>query len=418
MERVILHSDMNSFYASVECLYHPELAGKPVAVCGDAEQRHGIILAKNIIAKKYGVSTGEAIWQAENKCPDLVALTARYDLYMRFSKEARKIYERYTDRIESFGLDECWLDLSGSIWRGISPEKLGEAVANELRSVIKSELGLTVSIGVSFNKIFAKLGSDMKKPDAVTVISRENFKDKIYSLAASDLLYVGPATTRKLARYGIKTIGDIAGADTSFLHSVLGKWGDTLWCFAAGHDISPVSKTDFTAAVKSVGNSMTTYRDMNDSEDVFKVITVLSESVARRLREQGLRSKLVQLGVRDCGLYGFERQAKLSLPCCTSREIAKAAMELFNKNYNFSVPVRSVGVRACNLCDDSTGMQLDFFGDERKREKYERLEKSVDRIRERFGSGSVKKAVLIGDDLTVEHDPLTHDIHPVAYTRQ
>lgn len=413
MERVILHSDMNSFYASVECLYHPELKEKPVAVCGDEDQRHGIILAKNGMAKKFGISTGEAIWQAKKKCPDLVLITARYDLYIRFSKEARKIYERYTDRIESFGLDECWLDVSGNCWRG----KSGEALANELRHVMKSELGLTVSVGVSFNKIFAKLGSDMKKPDAVTLISRENFKDKIYSLAAGDLLYVGPATTRKLARYGIKTIGEIAEAEPDFLHGILGKWGETLWCFASGHDISPVAKSDFSACVKSVGNSMTTWRDMFDRDDVWKVITVLSESVASRLREQGLRSSLVSISVRDNSLSGFERQAKLKDSTCTAFEISHAAMELFNKNYDFTVPLRSVGVRAGDLSDFSGGLQLDFCGNEKKREQLERLETSVDKIRERFGGLALVRANLLNDDLTAEQDPLTHIIHPAAFTR-
>lgn len=413
MDRIILHSDMNSFYASVECLYHPELSGKPVAVVGDMDQRHGIVLAKNQLAKIHGVSTGEAIWQAEKKCPGLVTLTARYELYMRFSKLARKIYERYTDRIESFGLDECWLDVTGNGWNGEN----GERLANELRHVIKSELGLTVSVGVSFNKIFAKLGSDLKKPDAVTILSRDNFKEKIYPLPASDLLYVGPATTRKLARYGINTIGAIANSDPNFLHSILGKWGETLWCFASGHDISPVSKSDFNMEIKSVGNSMTTYRDMCDYNDVWKVIMALSENVAKRLREQGFRSSLVQIGVKDNSFNFFERQAKLSKPTFTSSELAESAMELFKKNYNFNVPLRSVGVRACNLCDSSRGIQLDFFSDESKRKQREKIEVSVDQIRKRFGGLSLVRASLLNDDLTTEQYPLTHVIHPVAFTR-
>lgn len=413
MERVILHSDMNSFYASVECLYHPELAGKPVAVCGDAEQRHGIILAKNGIAKKYGVSTGEAIWQAKRKCPGLVTLTARYDLYMQFSKAAREIYERYTDRIESFGLDECWLDVSGSTWLMGS----GEKIADDIRSVIKRELGVTVSVGVSWNKIFAKLGSDMKKPDAVTVITKDNFKDKVFPLPAKDLLYVGPATSRKLARYGIHTIGDIAKSDCNFLRSLLGKWGETLWCFASGHDISPVAASDFTSCIKSVGNSMTTYRDMENADDVWKVFTALSENVAQRLREQGLRASTVQISVRDNTLSWFERQTKLEQPSCTAWEISHAAMELFLKNYDFRCPLRSVGVRACDLSDASRGVQLCFYESAARRERLERLESSVDKIRSRFGSSSVVRASLLGDDLTFEHDPLTHIVHPVAFTR-
>ena len=411
MDRVILHSDMNSFYASVECLYHPELKDKPVAVCGDAEQRHGIILAKNQPAKKCGVSTGEAIWQAKQKCPGLITIDAHYDLYMQFSKSAREIYSRYTDNIESFGLDECWLDVTGSGMLFGS----GESVAQELRRTIKRELGVTVSVGVSWNKIFAKLGSDMKKPDAVTVILRNNFKKTIWLLPASDLLYVGPATTRKLAHYGIHTIGSLAVTRPEFLRSLLGKWGETLWAFANGLDISPVTMMDYSAAIKSIGNSMTTYRDIENAQDAWKVLTVLSESVARRLRENGFRARTVQISIRDVNLSWQERQARFEQPCCTACELAKKAMELFCKNWDFHLPLRSLGVRACDLTDSSGGVQLMLFGNELLRERRERLESSVDLIRSRFGRQAIRRAVLIGDDITGESDPLTHDVHPVAF---
>lgn len=413
MERVILHCDMNSFYASVECLYHPELRDKPVAVCGDVEQRHGIILTKNQIAKKYGVSTGEAIWQAKKKCPELVTLNARYDLYIQFSKAARKIYERYTDRVESFGLDECWLDLSGIA--GFDGD--GEKAAHELRNIIKNELGITASVGVSWNKIFAKLGSDLKKPDAVTVISKENYKDKIFGLPASDLLYVGRATTRKLARYGIHTIGDIAMSDTSFLRSILGKWGEMLWSFANGLDLSPVARSGEADCIKSIGNSMTTYRDIENADEAWKVFTALSESVAERLRKHGLRASTVQISVRDNALSWFERQTKLERPCCTAWELSKSAMDLFLQNYNFQRPLRSLGVRACDLTDAANGIQLNFFENTERIRRREQLEASVDAIRSRFGHSSIVRASLLGDDLTYEHDPLTHTVHPVSFLR-
>lgn len=225
-DRTILHCDMNNFYASVECLYNPALRGKPVAVGGDVEARHGIILAKNYEAKKYGVQTGEALWQAKQKCPGLTIVPPSFEKYLRFSRLAREIYGCYTDRIESFGLDECWLDLTGS-------ERLfggGKAVADKLRERIKFELGVTISVGVSHNKIFAKLGSDMKKPDATTVITRENYKDVVWPLPVSDLLFVGPATTRKLARYGIHTIGQLAQADGRRMAGAAAgqKWPDAL----------------------------------------------------------------------------------------------------------------------------------------------------------------------------------------------
>jgi DNA polymerase-4 len=402
---------MNAFYASVECLYHPKLRDKPVAVAGDVEQRHGIILAKNQIAKKYGVTTGEAIWQAKQKCPGLVTVTAHYDLYMQFSYAARKIYEDYTDQIEAFGLDECWLDITGS---GILFGS-GEGVAQELRQRIKRELGVTFSIGVSWNKIFAKLGSDYKKPDAVTIIARDNYKSIVWSLPASDLLYVGPATTRKLARYGIHTIGQLAIAPPDYLHGLLGKWGETLWAFSNGYDLSPVTKMDYSSAIKSVGNSMTTYRDIESPEDAWKVYVVLSESVARRLRENGFRARTVQISIRDVNLSWQERQAKLKQPCCTAYELAVKAMELFDKNYDFHIPLRSLGVRACDLTDSTGGMQLMFFGDELKRERREQLESSVDLIRGRFGNDSVKRAILLGANIVGESDPLTHVVHPVSY---
>lgn len=402
---------MNAFYASVECLYHPELREQPVAVCGDEEQRHGIVLAKNERAKMCGVKTGETIWQAKLKCRELVTLNARYDLYMKFSQAARAIYSRYTDRIESFGLDECWLDLSGCV-----PPGSGRESADELRQVIKNELGVTISVGVSWNRIFAKLGSDMKKPDAVTTISKENFRTKVFPLPASDLLYVGPATTKKLSRYGIHTIGGIAGSDPAFLHSLLGKWGETLWSFANGYDVSPVAHMDSRQPIKSIGNSMTTWRDIVNFGEAFKVITVLSESVARRLRESGFRCRTVQLSVRDTELSWFERQAKLEHPTCISSEIADVSMSLLRENWDFSLPLRSLGVRACTLEDSRYGIQVDFFGRAAKSEKLEKLESSVDEIRRRFGGGAITRAVLLGDDITHDHDPLTHEIHPVAYS--
>jgi len=411
LERVILHSDFNCFYASVECFYHPELRDKPVAVCGNVEQRHGIILAKTPQAKKYGVSTGEAIWQAKQKCPGLITVEAHYDLYMKFSSAARKIYERYSDNIEAFGLDENWIDLTGS---GLLFGS-GEKVAEELRQTIKQELGITVSIGVSWNKIFAKLGSDMKKPDAITVITRNNFKGKVWPLPASDLLYVGPATTRKLIRYGIRTIGDIAALKPEFLRGLLGKWGETLWAFANGFDISPVTKLDYVSAIKSIGNSMTTWRDIETPDDAWKVFTVLSESVAGRLRKHGFRARTVQISIRDVNLSWLERQTKLELPSCTAWEISKKAMELFLKSCDFHVSLRALGVRACDLSDNSSGQQLMFFEDAVWREKRERLESNVDLLRGRFGKNAVKRAVLINDDITGESDPLTHEIHPVAF---
>ena len=238
MDRVILHSDLNNFYASVECLYNPELQGKPVAVCGSQSSRHGIVLAKNYVAKAMGIKTGEVIWQAKQKCPGLIVVPPNFSLYLKFSRLATEIYRDYTDLIEPFGIDESWLDISSSA--GLFGS--GEKIAHEIRNRIKEEMGVTVSIGVSFNKVFAKLGSDLKKPDAVTIINQANFRQKIWPLPAKELLYVGRATSKKLDRVGISTIGAIAAAPREFLVNLLGKWGEALWVFANGYDVSIVSR--------------------------------------------------------------------------------------------------------------------------------------------------------------------------------
>lgn len=411
MDRTILHADMNSFYASVECLYHPEIREKPVAVVGDAEQRHGIILAKNQHAKKYGVATGEAIWQAKAKCKDLVCVTAHYDLYMKLSEAARGIYARYTDQIEPFGLDECWLDLTGNI----GMLGTGRDAADEIRETIESELGVTASVGVSWNKIYAKLGSDYKKPDATTVIDRENYRDIAYPLPASDLLYVGRATNRKLASYGIHTIGQLAETDADFLKRKFGKWGEYLWAFSSGHDISPVALQGHVSPIKSIGNSMTTWRDITTDGEAWQVFLSLSESVCRRLRENGFRARTVQISVRDNELEWFECQSKLPAPCCTVADIAGPAMTLFRRHCDLSKPLRSLGVRACDLIDSSSGLQACLFDDSARQARRETMETCVDKLRGRFGRTSVMRAALLGADIIGESDPLTHDVHPIGY---
>ena len=263
MDRVILHVDMNNFYASVECMLEPSLRGKPVAVCGSTEERHGIVLAKNYEAKAYGVQTAEAIWQAKQKCKNLVIVPPHYDQYLRFSNKARKIYERFTDKIEAYGMDECWLDVTGC-YLGSGPE-----IADIIRRTIKFELGLTVSVGVSFNKIFAKLGSDMKKPDAVTVIERHAFKEKIWSLPAEDLLGVGRATKKKLQKFGIKTIGELAGAPEDLMRREFGKNGVLLQQFARGNDMSEVKPCDYVMPIKSIGHGITTVQDLEKDKHLW-----------------------------------------------------------------------------------------------------------------------------------------------------
>lgn len=410
-DRVIAHSDMNGFYASVELLYRPELRDKPVAVVGDTEQRHGIILARNQIAKKYHLVTGEAIWLARQKCRDLVTLPANYDRYRQFSKLARKIYQRYTNQVEFYGLDEAWLDLTGSV--GLFGT--GSEIADELRAVIKTELGITASVGIAWNKIFAKVGSDYKKPDYTTSITRQNYKEIVWPLPVDDLLYVGRANGKKLHGWGIHTIGQLAQTNPDILRPEFHKWGDYLWAFANGHDVSPVLEQDHESAIKSIGNSMTTYRDIRDYNEAWQVFLSLSESVAKRLRENGFYARTVQISVRDSSLIWFERQAKLEVPACTVTAIAEAAMRLLRANYNFSSPLRSLGVRACDLVDSSVGYQLCIWGNNFKLARLEKMESAVDDLRRRFGRDSIVRAALVGADIVRESDPQTHDVHPFGF---
>ena len=392
MERTILHADMNNFYASVECLYDPNLRGKPVAVGGDEERRHGIVLAKNELAKKCGITTGETLWQARMKCPELVVIHPHFDRYSKFSQLAREIYADYSDRVEPFGLDEAWIDTTNVYGLGD-----GVTVANEIRERIKAELGLTISVGVSYNKIFAKLGSDYKKPDAVTEFTKDNYKELVWPLPMEDLLYVGRATTKKLRSYGLRTIGDIANTDPELLHKWLGKAGYMLHTFANGYDMSPVAKIGEKPEIKSIGNSTTTPRDIKDEDDANIIFYMLCECVAERLRKKGFVAKTVQISLRDKELFSFERQSKLEIPTSATAEIHRAAMELLHKNYSFSRPLRSVGIRAADLVPADCSLQLSMFDDFRYRERTERLERAVDDIRRKYGRDMISRAITLSD---------------------
>lgn len=401
MDRVILHSDCNSFYASVECLHHPELREKPMAVGGDAEQRHGIILAKNEAAKKYNVKTGEAFWQARQKCPDLVVVPPHFELYHSFSRLCHQIYLDYTDRVEPFGLDECWLDVSAN-------DADGAKTAHEIRRRIRRELGITVSIGVSYNKIFAKLGSDYKKPNAVTEIHRENFKQIVWPLPVGALLYVGHATQRRLQSCCIHTIGDLAGTPESTLKGWFGKWGSVLHQFANGLDSSPVMRYDDAQEIKSVGNSTTTPRDLVNNEDVKIILYVLAESVARRLREHGCKGRTVSISVRDNQLSSFTRQRSLDHYTNITSEIAHEGMELFLQHYHWKRSIRSLGISVSDLTGDAAPLQLNLFDNNQNQLRKEKLDAAMDNLKKRFGTGAVQPAVLLTDPELSGFDP-KHD---------
>lgn len=410
--RTILHSDMNNCYASIELLHHPELRGKPLAVGGDPEARHGIVLAKDQLAKKAGVQTGMALWQAKQVCPDIVFVPPRMDLYLRFSRLAHEIYADYTDMQEPFGVDESWLDVTDSC----TLKGDGFQIANQISNRIKRELGITVSIGVSWNKIFAKLGSDYKKPDAITVISKENYKDIVWKLPASDLLYVGRSTEKKLRTLGILTIGQLAQADPKLLKSVFGKMGLVLSLFANGEDQTPVNRENIHAPIKSIGNSTTTPRDLETYEDVAIITYALSESVSARLRENNFACNVVEISVRDNELYSFTRQKKISNPTDITNEIAETALELFRENYKWEKPIRSIGVRASDLTNPCYATQLSLFVDEAYRDKLRRADRTVDEIRRRFGYKSIQRGLMYCDrvlsDVNAKED---HTVYPHGY---
>ena len=414
--RVILHSDLNNFYASVECLRRPEIRDKPVVVTGAKEERHGVVLAKNAAAKAAGVKTGDVYWEARQKCgSSLVEIPADFSEYLRYSKKVRRIYEDYTDRIEAFGIDECWLDVTAS--RRLFGS--GVQIAETIRRRVKEELGLTVSVGVSYNKIFAKLGSDMKKPDAVTEITPENYRETVWKLPAADLLYVGAATKKQLQRLGIKTIGDLANADEALLKNKLGKRGAVLRAFANGADDSPVLNVAEERNIRSVGNSLTACRDFETPEDVKAVLALLSDAVCSRLREAGARGGGVFISARSSALVVYRKQGKLPRETSHAPDVAKKSFELFAAVYPWQESVRSVGVGVYDLKFGET--QTDFFGliDGETcgaAEKKKRLDAAVDKLREKYGNAVIRQAIVLKDKRLSGADiKAEHTVHPVSF---
>ena len=391
--RTILHSDMNSFYASVEMMLDPSLKGKAVAVCGSVEDRHGIVLAKSELAKKAGVKTGMVCWEARQRCPSLVVVPPQYDEYIKYSRLAHEIYYRYTDMVEPFGMDECWLDVTASRYQCGD----GMDIAEQIRTATREELGLTVSVGVSFNKIFAKLGSDMKKPDAVTEITPENFKEKVWPLPASDMIYVGRATEAKLANYGIHTIGQVAETPPELLRNWFGVNGLALWRYANGTDQSRVMHKDFVSPVKSVGHGITCTADLENEEEVHNVMLELAQDVGHRLRVHGLTARGVQLWIRANDLSGMQCQCKLPFRTQLPNELTEAGFNLFKERYHWSQKVRAVCIRATDLVPKTEEEQLSIFIDNEKRDRREKLEDTIEVLRGRFGKGAITYACLLGN---------------------
>lgn len=389
-DRAILHSDANCFYASVETVLNPEFRGKAIAVCGSPEERHGIVLAKSEKAKRAGVKTGMANWQAKQCCRDLIIVPPQYDYYLKFSKLLHGIYRRYTDQVEPFGMDECWLDVT------YSPGDPME-IAEEIRQAVKDELGLTVSIGVSFNKVFAKLGSDYKKPDAITQISKEHFKEIVWPLPCSDLLYCGNATTEKLGSMGVRTIGGIASLPVEVMQRKFGKNGVALWKYANGLDDSRVAHQDFTAPAKSVGHGITCVADLENMDEARKVIFALSLDIGYKLRYMNLRASGVQLYVRNSELSFCSWQKRLEMATQDEGTIALAAYSLLEEKYSWHNPIRSITVTATQLDSSQNPTQLSMLLDYERLVRREKLNESIDTIRDRYGKYAVIPALVLDE---------------------
>lgn len=410
--RVILHSDLNNYYASVECLKNPSIRNKPVVVVGDKKDRHGIVLAKNQLAKAAGVKTGDVYWLAEQKAGrELVEVSADFETYLAVSKAVREIYEHYTEQVEAFGIDECWLDVTQSA-RLFGD---GSKIAEEIRRRIREEIGITVSVGVSWNKIFAKLGSDMKKPDAVTLITKENYRDKVWPLPAEELLYVGKATKNKLNKINVRTIGELALAPIELLTNLLGKWGLYLHAFANGEDTSPVVKIGEEENIKSIGNSLTNYRDVDNEEDVRMLLYLLSDAIAARLRESHLeRVRTVHVYARASDLQSYHKQGRLSFPSGSVKDIAELAFQLFREVYPWERYVRGVGVSVSDF--DLGTKQLNMFETQETDEKQRRLNEAIDTLRGKYGNNVIQLAIVHKDPRIKKLDVKgEHVIHPYSF---
>lgn len=410
-KRVVLHCDINHCYAQIEEMKVPALRNVAMAVGGHETTRHGIILAKNDLAKEYHIKTGESLRDAYAKCPQLVVIPPNYDDYLYYSEKVKDIYREYTDRVESFGLDEAWIDVSESVKIYGS----GEMIARKIKNKIYEQLGLTISVGVSFNKVFAKLGSDMIKPDGLVVIDEENYKQVVWPLPVEELIYIGRATKRKLNDFGIKTIGELAAFRVDLIESRMGKVGVMIHEFANGIDDKSVAFTGYQDEAKSVGNGITTIRDMCNLQDIELVFRVLAESVASRLRDMKVEGQVVTIGLRDTELHGLSRQRKLAEPTCLADEILNMAMVLTREYYNGALPLRSISLTISDLQKPPIVEQLSLFTDDKKI-KQRFLDETIDAIRNRYGFTKIKRcSMLLDDELTSFNPKADHIIFPVSF---
>ncbi|MCQ2555494.1 MAG: DNA polymerase IV [Clostridia bacterium] len=386
---------MNSFFCSVELLSHPELKDKPVAVSGSVENRHGIILAKNQLAKSYGVETPEPVWQALKKCPDLVLLPSHHGLYYEYYKKINQIYLNYTDLVEPFSIDESWLDVTAS--QSLFGD--GKKIADEIRERVKKELGLTLSCGVSFNKIFAKMGSDYKKPDATTVISRDNYRDILFPLPAREMFFCGKKTVEKLAKVGIRTIGDIATSEKSLLVKLLGKMGEELWENTNGLNSDPVMPFTHREKPKSLGHGITFRHDITTDDDIAIAVTAIADEVASGLRYEKMKASGVKVDIKDSYFKSISRQKQLLTPTNLKDDIKNCALDLIKENWDRKSPIRLITITGINLVDEDECSQLNLFSE--VDEKSEKVERAMDEIRQKFGNSSLSFANILNNDLGI-----------------
>jgi DNA polymerase-4 len=416
MERWIIHSDINHCYAQIEEMMYPELRNVPMAVGGHEEDRHGIILAKNDLAKKYHIKTGESLRDAFQKCPELLIVPPHYDDYLFYTEEVKRIYREYSDKVESFGLDEAWIDITGT-------EKLFHKTAMELAEEIQrrvfKELGLTVSMGLSFNKVFAKLGSDLDKKQGLAVITRDNFKDMVFPLPVADILYIGKATSSQLNERNIYTLGDLALSSKEYIKSFLGKNGEMVWLFANGYDTLSVNSSQ--QVIKSVGNGITAKHDIHTIEEAKIVLSMLAESVAKRLRQSNKLGSVISIGMRYKDLQGLSRQKRVDTPTNIAQEILDMVMILLRDNWNMAIPLRSLSISVSSLVEKETyAYQMSLFNTANEEDRYEQLhlEEIIQEIKERWGEKSIKFGhSLLDEELSDFSTQLGMDIHPPGFLR-
>ena len=413
---IIFHIDVNSAFLSWEAVYRLAHRGEtvdlrtiPSAVGGDMALRHGIILAKSLPAKKYGVQTGETLLEAQRKCPNLTLVPPHYNLYEQCSQAFMEILREYSDMVEQYSIDEAFVDMSSSCHLFGTPEE----TATQIKNRIRKELGFTVNVGVSCNKLLAKMASDFKKPDRVHTLYPEEIPSKMWPLSVSELFFVGRATTKKLFSMGIKTIGDLAAADPIWLRSILKKQGELIWGFANGVDCSPVLSSPVPN--KGYGNSTTIPFDVVDVPNARKVLLALAETVGNRLREDNVQIEVVAVGIRYSDLSYVSHQKRLSTSTNLTSELYNHACELFEELWN-GAPVRHLGIHTCLVQDSDFSRQLTLF-DTTDYEKLARMDRTVDGIRKRFGIDSVQRAIFLNQPIDHMSGGISREKRSVDYDK-